>query len=126
MQYNDMHTTCHDSLVFCPKDSKTITMPRYVRHGSPARIHRGASLKGLNRAHANTEATETKKFVTRVNAHDIVSYAIETVKIWTRGGLGFMGEVACVVLLKRTRKERRLHSSSAVGKGWHHHGYVRS
>ena len=41
---------------------------------SPARIHRGASLKGLNRAHANAEATETKMFVTRVNAHDIVSY----------------------------------------------------
>ena len=94
--------------------------------GSPARIHCGASLMGLNTAHANTEATETKKLVTSVNSHDIVSYAIETVKIWTRGGLGFMGEVACVVLPKRTRTERRLHSSSAVGKGWHHHGYVRS
>ena len=94
--------------------------------GSPARIHCGASLMGLNTAHANTEATETKKFVTRVNAHDIVSYAIETVKISSRVGLCFMGEVACGVLLKWTRKGRKLHSSSAVGKGWHHHRYVRS
>jgi len=48
----------------------------------------------LKRAHCcNVEATNKKKFAILVIAHDFVSYAIETVEIWSRAGVGFMGEV---------------------------------